>query len=664
MLRPATALVLAGLAGIGPALAGPPQLDLDVRLEPAGRTLEVTGRIVLEPGPGTVTLALAPRFEVTRFAVDGREAAVQRGPRGAWQATLASGQDDHVLEIDYRGTLAPLDEGQGRGGGVGPVADPRGSFVPERAGWLPRVDGKVFTYRITLDVPEDQRALVPGRLDAEAVEAGRYRATFTSETPQPGLVLLAGPYEVTERIHNGVRLRTYFVPEIAELADGYLDDTARYLDLYQSWVGPYPFSAFHVVSGPLPLGLGYPNLTYIGTRVLRLPFIRGSSLGHEVLHNWWGNGVYVDYARGNWSEGLTTFMADYTYALERDPAEARAMRLQWLRDFNALPPERETAVVAFVAKAHGAAQVVGYNKVAAIFHMLRREIGADAFDAGIRRFWAENFFQVAGWSNLQAAFEEAAGRSLERFFAQWLERRGAPALHMDELLSAVDGSEYRVSFTLRQDEPAYALSVPVRIGTVAGAEQFEVKVDGPQTSVALWLKDRPTEVAVDPDFDLFRRLAPGEAPPILRDVMLSDAAQVVLPDSGGPARDAAAALAQRMMDVEPSFAEANAAAVPDAPLLIAGTTDAVLQFLDKSGLPATPEELDGRGNARAWATRDVTGRALVVVTAETPEALAALQRGLPHYGRRGYVVFEDGKAIDKGGWPLGQSPLTRSLGLD
>ena len=40
------------------------------------------------------------------------------------------------------------------------------------------------------------------------------------------------------------------------------------------------------------------------------------SLAHEVLHAWWGNAVAVDYERGNWSEALTTFMADYALAEE------------------------------------------------------------------------------------------------------------------------------------------------------------------------------------------------------------------------------------------------------------------------------------------------------------------------------------------------------------
>lgn len=88
-----------------------------------------------------------------------------------------------------------------------------------------------------------------------------------------------------------------------------------------------------VVASPLPTGFGMPKLTYLGADVLRLPFIRKTSLGHEILHNWWRNGVYVDYTRGNWSEGLTTFMADYAY--KEDESAAAASRLppilrQWI----------------------------------------------------------------------------------------------------------------------------------------------------------------------------------------------------------------------------------------------------------------------------------------------------------------------------------------------
>ena len=139
---------------------------------------------------------------------------------------------------------------------------------------------------------------------------------------------MAGPYRVTERKFTGagnraITLRTLLHEEVADLGAGYLDATERYLRLYEDWIGPYPYGSFSIVSSPTPTGFGMPTLTYLGIDVLRLPFIRDTSLGHEVLHNWWGNGVYPDYATGNWSEGLTTFMADHAYREQAGPAAAR-----------------------------------------------------------------------------------------------------------------------------------------------------------------------------------------------------------------------------------------------------------------------------------------------------------------------------------------------------
>ena len=154
-------------------------------------------------------------------------------------------------------------------------------------------------------------------------------------------------------------------------------------------------------------------------------------LGHEVLHNWWGNGVYPDYAHGNWSEGLTTFMADYAYKEDDSADAARAMRLEWLRDFAAVPPGQDRPLAEFTSRTHGTSQIVGYGKAAMAFLMLRDLIGADAFDAGIRRFWRDRQFKLASWNDLQNAFAAEAKRDLSAFFTQWLTRAGAPRIVID-----------------------------------------------------------------------------------------------------------------------------------------------------------------------------------------------------------------------------------------
>jgi hypothetical protein len=72
----------------------------------------------------------------------------------------------------------------------------------------------------------------------------------------------------------------------------------------------------------------------------------------------------VDYAGGNWAEGLTTFMADYAYKERDSPGAARAMRLEWLRDFAAVPSGQDQPLRQFTARTHATSQIVGYHKAA------------------------------------------------------------------------------------------------------------------------------------------------------------------------------------------------------------------------------------------------------------------------------------------------------------
>jgi hypothetical protein len=239
-------------------------------------------------------------------------------------------------------------------------------------------------------VPSGYRALVSGKLLGEAATADGFEAEFEAADPLPGIDLLAGPYTVTERkvvLPSGreVQVRTYFHAELDALAAEYLQAAAGYLARYDREIGAYAFASYSIVSSPLPTGFGMPGIAYLGRQVLRLPFIRTTSLGHEVLHDWWGNGVFPDYARGNWSEGLTTFLADYAYQEEAGAAQAQAMRHAWLRDFAAVRPEHDRPLNSFVARRHGADQVVGYNKTAFVFYMLRERIGAALFREA-RRF--------------------------------------------------------------------------------------------------------------------------------------------------------------------------------------------------------------------------------------------------------------------------------------
>jgi len=663
--------------------------DLKIKIDPAARTLVGEDHITVTTR-SAVTLALSGRFTVEMITVDGTAgiASTSSGDVARWR--VPQGTSPREIRVRWRGTLDPLDATLTHRQTLAqdaPVAGPVGTFLPASSRWYPAITSEVVaakadaedgasptgrgtevplrnlqsTYKLDLSLPSGQKGLVAGRLVEESEAGGRYVARFAFAPPDEGIDLMAGPYQVESRdvrtaSGKAVKLRTYFHGEIAALSGAYLDAVKEYIDLYERWIGEYPFTEFSVVSSPTPTGFGMPTLTYLGVDVLQLPFIRATSLGHEVLHNWWGNGVRPDYARGNWSEGLTTFMADYAYK-ERDGAEAaREMRLAWLRDLAAVPPGQDRPLGEFVARTHGTSQIVGYHKVAMMFLMLRDDIGSPAFDDGVRRFWREQRFKVASWDDLRHAFEAASGRDLEPFFAQWLSRAGVPSIRLAGARVEKSGERHRIEVlleqvkgSLRDGAAGFRVRVPLVVRTEHGEETHIAEMDRERARVTLYTAATPVAVTLDPDLRVLRRLVPDEAPPVLRQAMVDEATTTMIVASG-KALEVARDLAGRLQDAPPRLLGAGDS-LPHGPVLVIGLEPEIRAWLARQRVVQKPDAIAGKGTAQVWMVRRKGAGPLAVVSARDADSLAALARPLPHYGRQSYLAFDGAKVIERGVFP-------------
>ncbi len=639
-----------------------PHLDLDLRLDPKSRAMHA---VAVLPGGQSLRFTLHRSLEVRSAWSDGVPLAFEAvGAANSTRQWHVHTPRDTAVRIEYAGTLPTLDRSLTHRDvlqNMTPMASPEGSFLPAASGWYP-APGPQFTYRLKLSLPDGQRGLVAGRLVDEALpraEAQSYTATFEFAQGADGIDLMAGPYTVREKIvpraaARPLRVRTYFYPEIETLSSDYIEDSLRYITQYSRSIGEYPFSEFSIVASPLPTGFGMPTLTYIGAQVLRLPFIRATSLGHEVLHNWWGNGVSVDYTTGNWAEGLTTFMADYANKERESPRAALEMRLGWLRDFAAVPADDQRPLVEFRARTHGAAAALGYGKAAMLFYMLRDLIGEQAFEQGLRDFWRAKRFRKASWTDLREAFESASRRPLADFFAQWLERTGGPALELERASAAPnDKGGFDLSLSFSQAAPAYRLSVPVEVASGADSRTYRVDIDALTQQARIELERVPDGVRLDPQLRLWRMLAPEELPPILRQWILARSPRVAVASADSALREAALALAERLFERKPAVISHLQAALRDnEPILLAGIHAAIDTELARSGLPPRPATLAGRGSAQVWTIAAAPGRAPVaVVSVRDAPALRELRRPLPHYGSQSYLAFDGARAIERGIWP-------------
>ncbi|MCC6535284.1 MAG: M1 family peptidase [Burkholderiales bacterium] len=655
--RALLALACLAAANVRAAVA-PAHYDLEVLLDPAASTIEVRGTLRIPPGkPASVVLGI--HAEQVVLERDGQALKPERtGPNAPWRWQLrARAEGPSSVRFAYVGQLRALDPALDHRQVLAlthAVAGADGAYLPASSAWYPQVDAMPVTYRLGIAVPAGFRAVSSGTLVQESLSAPGVRAVFESPGTVAGIDLIAGPYRVTERMlmlgaERSVRVRTYFHAELQALAEGYLDSAARYIERYDRAIGSYAYAAYNIVSAPLPAGFGMPGIAYLGREVIRLPFIRATSLGHEVLHDWWGNGVYPDYAHGNWAEGLTTFLADYAFQEDAGAGAARAMRLGWLRDYAAVPAEQDRALTTFVSRRHGSDQILGYNKTAFVFFMLRDRIGAERFDAALRRFWSAYRGQTAGWMELEHVFEALADAGLRDFFRQWLERKGAPAIELVFARRLSGSGSERIDIAVRQSAPHYRLRVPIRVHLENGDTiDAELDLHAVQARLRLDLPARARAVSLDPDFRIFRRLDPEEIAPILRQVMLDPRTRVVA-STDPPVRAAALALAQATLE---QGARGEAAVTEVAsPLMIVGLHAEVGAMLERLRLPGVPAKLRQTERAYAYAGRAPDGRNFLVASAPDVASLAALARALPHLGAQSYALFEGARSIERGVWP-------------
>ena len=634
------------------------EYDITVHIDPVAQTIE--GRnVITTKSTQELILALSSRFKVKNILVDGviiELVSTDHGMLQTWRIP-DSQRTPRRIEVSWKGKLLPLNTSLNHRQTLNrsePVSGKFGTFLPDSSGWYPHITGELASYRVSLKMPHGQRGIVAGKITEESDSDEGYHARFEFPFPSEGIDFMGGPYTVeTDSMYGAggkrIQLRTYFHPQIKELARDYLNAVKEYIHLYESWIGEYPFTEFSVISSPTPTGFGMPTLTYLGINVLRLPFIRSTSLGHEVLHNWWGNGVYPYYPGGNWSEGLTTFMADYAYKERMGPEAAREMRLGWLRDFVTLSSDQDFALKKFTTRTHGASKIIGYNKAAMMFLMLRDLLGNEIFDRALRLFWNKNQFRIASWSDLQSAFETESGKKLQTFFEQWLTYTGAPSIRIAKAVRTHSESGYHVTVTLEQVDSSYNLRVPVAVHTEGDIKIKTFNLNRGRQTFSFELRTKPIKVTLDPDFRLFRRLTPDEAPPILRQIMVDQATETILLPETGDEREISRELAGKLLRRTPKIAALTDTGKVTS-ILVIGLQDQVSKWLDLNKLPPRPFNMRRDGTAHAWTIRR-DGVTFVVVSAKDTLSLQALVRPLPHYGRQSYVVFDGAKVIERGTWP-------------
>ena len=673
------ALFLAFPAKTAPGVTESVRHDLSVVLYPEEGRLKAVDTITLLPGDGPLPkLSLSENARVTSVAVDGREVRFSRD-KGYLVAEGNGGRSakPSVVRVAYEGAFRdkpPEDpvNAEDPSFGVSGTISPSGVFLDDGAGWYPDVPGSTALFRIRVEAPEGFEAVTAGKRIRRESPGGRTVSEWETSYPVRGLALSAGRYVVRDRMLDNVMISTYFLPGNDALSGKYLDAVERYLLLYAELLGPYPFEKFAVVENFFPTGYGFPSWTLLGSTVVALPFILETSLGHEVAHSWWGNGVFVDPRGGNWSEGLTTYVADYLYAERSSETEGREYRLKVLRDYATLvSPGTDFPVDGFSGRTSPATQAVGYGKAAMIFHMARGEAGDEAFWEGLRTVARERMFRPASWDDIARGIGTAGGRDMVPFFRAWTGKAGAPVLSLSDIQAKRDAAGWKVTGRVVQREPHYTLKVPLRLETAGKPVDVRVQIERGAAPFSIACGDAPDALLLDPDVQLFRRLDPSEIPPTVNGIRgAGDIAVVVANGVPGETADAARILLAAMgRERLPLLREGEAPpeslagrdvlyiGVPEGEGYLPGPLPAGLSLSPgEFTLNGTPYSAPGDALFAVVPHPFSPGRVAAVFLPLSPGAARAAGRKIPHYGKYSYLAFSEGNNRDKGTWTPAGSP--------
>lgn len=374
--------------------------------------------------------------------------------------------------------------------------------------WYPYLDKLAF-YRLRVEI--DKGFVLVSEAENWKVENRDNRSVYSFEFPYPlEHIHLIGTKKwiVQEKEYNGIKVQTYFFERDKDLSEKFLDKTVQYIKEYEKRIGKFPYKRFAVVENFFPTGYSMPTFTLIGQRIIRFPFVINSSLPHEILHQWFGCSVYVDDQKGNWAEGLTTYLSDYYYSEDKKHYRKNTI-LKYLAYGKPDYPLKD-----FRGKTDTRSEAIGYGKTMMVFYMLEEIIGKEKFTEFLSQLYTNYRFKKASWEDIKNIVNRITDDDYLWFFEQWVNRAGMPQLDVSVEDHSLKDDGFHVKISVKQKQP-YRLKLNVFVKTYLGVEKKTFWISKKEQTLELVTDDEPLEVYVDRDYQIFRDLQWEEINPVV-----------------------------------------------------------------------------------------------------------------------------------------------------
>ena len=320
--------------------------------------------------------------------------------------------------------------------------------------WFPTFDkpNERMTDEIYITTENKYKTLSNGLLkDQKNNPDGTRTDHWVMDMPHaPYLVMLAiGDFVIEKDKWRDKEILYYLEPKYAGKGKLIYKNVPEILEFYSTRLGvPYPWQKLaHItvrdyVSGAMEntTAILYGEFMNGDERSLLDKDFNETVVAHEMFHQWFGDlvtaeswsNLTVNESFADFSEGL---WLEHKYGQEAGDAHRKETMDGY---FQQAAGEMHPLVNFQYKDREKMFDGHSYNKGGSILHMMRHELGDDAFFGGLQKYLTDNAFKTGEAPQLRLAMEAVSGRDMNWFFNQWYYKAGHPVLDISYDYDAVN----------------------------------------------------------------------------------------------------------------------------------------------------------------------------------------------------------------------------------
>lgn len=432
-----------------------------------------------------------------------------------------------TLIFQYGGPVSNEDDSPSKGIRLASV-DKTSAYLLQPARWFPLTEypSNRYTGTFKIVVPDtfavvgtcrpDQPTMMPAITRGEP---GQAAYMFHCDKAGPVGTFVAGQLQLSPQQSEGLSIPVYTPPAQASTAAAYASSLTKVLSFYEESFGPVTdppnqpnVTIAQMPDGSLP-GFSAPGLVLISARNWSAK-PNEELLAQTAAGQWWNNRVMPASLGDEWlSDGL----ASYASAMYAEQSEGISGLHKELENFavgslmfdDTIPISQSEHVDQYTERY----QSIVVDKGAMVFHMLRSEMGDDAFTSLMQDFYKQHIGKtvtLAEFQKLAAAKVPPPANgdpplNLNAFFSQWLNSTGVPEFKMDYIVYRTPKG-FKVVGKIRQDLDLFRMPVEVRVDTEGNPETRKILVTGTSTEfeVDTFGRPKPNGVTIDPNNNLLK----------------------------------------------------------------------------------------------------------------------------------------------------------------